>query len=108
MPIEALIARAIHRCGEGLQFLCIVGTQVGERILGDPRLGRQCIQAGEGRACRHEMRLRVFPFERSVPLEAEQPDDGREAQPLPDQRGQNDPEGEEDDQVALREEDGHC
>ncbi len=84
MPVEALITHAIHRLGEGLQFLCIVGTQVGECVLGDPRLGRQFIQTGEGRTCRHLMCQRVFPFEGAVPFETEQPDDGRQAQSLPD------------------------
>src|SRR5258708_23307850 len=34
MPVEALITRPIHRLSEGLQLVCILGTQVGDRILG--------------------------------------------------------------------------
>ena len=45
----------------------------------------------------------MFPFEGAVPLETEQPDDGHQAQPLPDQRCQDDTEGEEDHEIALRE-----
>ncbi len=103
MPIEALFARAIYCLGERAPFLLVVGTQMGERVLGNPLLAGQFIQPGEGRACRHEMRLRVFPLERALPFEAEQPDDGPQAQPLADQRHQDDPEGEEDHQAALRE-----
>ena len=84
-----------------------MGTQVEEGILGNPRLGRQFVQSRESRTRRHEMGLRVFPFEGAVRFEAEQPDDGPQAQPLPDQRHQDDREGEEDHQVALREEACH-
>ena len=52
------------------------------------------------------MSYRVFSFECAVLAESKQPDDRREAQPLPDQRHQDDREGEEDHQIALRE--GHA
>src|SRR5260221_11235036 len=104
MPVKALIARAIDRLSEGAQFLCLGGTEVGERVWRNPLLGCQFIQAGEGRTCRHEMRLRVFLFQGTVPLETEQPDERHQAQSLSDQRDQNDTKGEEDDEIALREE----
>src|SRR5260370_34624895 len=96
MPVKALIARAIDRLSEGAQFLCIVGTQVGERVLRNPRLGCQFIQAGEGRTCGHEMRLGVFLFQRTVPAETEQPDEKQQAQTLSDQRDQKETKGAED------------
>src|SRR5258708_37823239 len=50
------------------------------------------------------MRLRVFVFQGTVPVETEQSGEGHQAQSLSDQRDQNDTKGEEDDEVALWEE----
>jgi hypothetical protein len=84
VSIEALIACPIYRLAEGLQFVRIVSTQAGKVILGNLLLSSQFIQAGEGRTRRHQVCLRVFAFQHAVLLEAEQPDDGSQAQPLPD------------------------
>ena len=101
MPIEGLIASAIHRLGQGLQLVSIVGTQVGERVLGNPHLARLDELASASCACCHEMCLGVFALQRAVSFEIEQTDEGREAQSLPNEREQDDREGEEDDEITL-------
>ena len=51
MPIEPFVFCSIDLRSDGRGFLFIVGTQVGERVLGDPLLCRQFIQPCQGRVC---------------------------------------------------------
>jgi hypothetical protein len=51
------------------------------------------------------MGQRVFALKRAILLEAEEPNDESQAQSLSDQRDQDDPKGEEDHEITLREKD---
>src|SRR5256885_5783488 len=65
-----------------------------------PGGGRELIEPGQGGPGRFLPRARFFKLERPVLAQVEDADQGSQAQPLQDERGQDHGEGDEDDLVA--------
>jgi hypothetical protein len=96
----------IDQLASALRCLTAVRVPLSQllRVVGhDPALGLELVNALERRISHGSERMALFPLLGQVRTRAHASHDPRQSQALTDQRHQNHAEGDEDDQVAVRE-----
>ena len=101
--LDAAVVFTVEARGEAIATEDVGAAHPLERLLSDPILAGELVEASEGCLRGVDPGLRLFLRSDTVVLEAEQPDQERERQALEDEGGEDRAEDEVDDEVALRE-----